>query len=235
MEGHELHKAEYLGTSHLIATRSLVHYNDYVFRLATRKFPKRGEILEFGPGLGDFTGRFKDSGSTIDVVEIEPQFHPVLAKLSRKVAGSLDELPGPYDGILSVNVLEHIEDDDGALRRLHAKLKPGGLISLYHPAGPSLYGQLDKLVNHYRRYSREEMIQKVEAAGFKVEECRYVDSLGWLVMYFYKLFGIGDGNVTPWSMKLYDLTVFPISRFLLDPLFSRRFGRSIFVLGRKLV
>lgn len=234
MDSRDLDKAEYLGTSHLIATQSLVHYNDYVFKLATNKFPEQGEILELGPGLGDFTGRFLNSGKKIDVVETERQFHPVLAKLARKVAGSLDELSGGYDAILSVNVLEHIEDDEAILRQLNSKLKPGGLISLYHPAGPSLYGQLDKLVHHYRRYSREEMVQKVQAAGFQIEECRYVDSLGWLVMYLYKLFGIGDGNVTPWSMKLYDLTVFPISR-ILDPLVGRSFGRSIFVLGRKLV
>jgi SAM-dependent methyltransferase len=234
MEQHDLGHAAYLGTSHLIATQSLVHYNDYVFRLATSKFPKNGEFMEFGPGLGDFAGRFQKAGISIDVVEIERQFHPVLARLSRKVVGSLDELPGAYDAILSVNVLEHIEDDQAALRQLHAKLKPGGLISLYHPAGPSLYGQLDKLVNHYRRYSREEMVRKVEAAGFVIEESRYVDSLGWLVMFIYKKLGIGDGNVTPWSMKLYDLTVFPLSR-ILDPLVGRSFGRSIFVLGRKLV
>ncbi|HXS99133.1 MAG TPA: class I SAM-dependent methyltransferase [Elusimicrobiota bacterium] len=234
MEGHDLDKSEYLGTSHLLATRSLVHYNDYVFRLATNKFPKQGEVLELGPGLGDFTGRFLNAGKKIDVVETELQFHPVLAKLARKVAASLDELQGRYDAILSVNVLEHIEDDEAILRQLNSKLKPGGLISLYHPAGPSLYGQLDKLVNHYRRYSREEMVRKVQAAGFQIEEVRYVDSLGWLVMWIYKLLGIGDGNVTPWSMKLYDWTVFPISR-VLDPLVGRSFGRSIFVLGRKLV
>ena len=230
----DLNKAEYLGTSHLVATQSLVHYNDYVFRLATNKFPKQGEILEIGPGLGDFTGRFLDSGTEIDVVETERQFHPVLARLSRKVAGSLDELPGPYDAVLAVNVLEHVEDDESLLRQLNAKIKPGGLISLYHPAGPSLYGQLDKLVNHYRRYSKEEMIRKVQAAGFAIEESVYVDSLGWLVMWIYKFLGIGDGNVTPWSMKMYDLTVYPLSR-VLDPLVGRSFGRSIFVLGRKLV
>lgn len=234
MDSHDLNNAEYLGTSHLIATQSLVHYNDYVFRLATKRFPKQGEILELGPGLGDFTGRFLNSGTKIDVVETERKFHPVLARLSRKVVGSLDELQGRYDAILSVNVLEHIENDEAILRQLNSKLKPGGLISLYHPAGPSLYGQLDKLVNHYRRYSKEEMIRKVRAAGFEIEECRYVDSLGWLVMRLYKLLGIGDGNVTPWSMKLYDWTVFPVSR-VLDPLVGRSFGRSIFVLGRKLV
>jgi SAM-dependent methyltransferase len=234
MDKHELEHAEYLGTSHLIATRSLVHYNDYVFKLATRRFPKNGEFMEFGPGLGDFTGRFLAEGIKIDVVEIERQFHPVLARLSRKVAASLDELPGPYDAILSVNVLEHIEDDEATLRQLHAKLKPGGLLSLYHPAGKSLYGQLDRLVNHYRRYDKAEMVRKVQAAGFKIEETQYVDSLGWFVMFIYKKLKIGDGNVTPWSMKLYDWLVFPISR-ILDPLVGRSFGRSIFVLARKLV
>lgn len=234
MDSHDLDKAEYLGTSHLIATQSLVHYNDYVFKLATKEFPKQGEILEIGPGLGDFTGRFLNAGQKIDVVETERQFHPVLAKISRKVAGSLDELQGRYDAVLAVNVLEHVEDDESLLRQINAKIKPGGLISLYHPAGPSLYGQLDKLVNHYRRYSKEEMVRKVQAAGFEVVESVYVDSPGWLVMWVYKLLGIGDGNVTPWSMKLYDLTVYPLSR-VLDPLVGRSFGRSIFVLGRKLV
>lgn len=234
MEQPDLKHAEYLGTSHLIATQSLVHYNNYVFKLATRRFPKHGEFMEFGPGLGDFTGRFQKAGNKIDVVEIETQFHPVLAKLSRKVASSLDELPNNYDAILSVNVLEHIQDDEGALRQLYAKLKPGGLLSLYHPAGPALYGQLDKLVNHYRRYDREEMLRKVMNAGFAIEECEYVDSLGYFVMLVYKLLGIGDGNVTPWSMRLYDLLVFPVSR-VLDPLVGRSFGRSIFVLARKVV
>ncbi|HEX4049244.1 MAG TPA: hypothetical protein VH309_15460, partial [Elusimicrobiota bacterium] len=65
MEDHGLEGAAYLGTSHLIATQSLIHYNDYVFRLATRRFPKKGEILEFGPGLGDFTGRFQKAGTAI--------------------------------------------------------------------------------------------------------------------------------------------------------------------------
>ncbi len=89
MDQSKLEHAEYLGTSHLIATQSLVHYNNYVFKLATRRFPERGEFMEFGPGFGDFTGRFLAEGAKIDVVEIEPQFHPVLATtFAHKVASS---------------------------------------------------------------------------------------------------------------------------------------------------
>ncbi|UPT73399.1 MAG: class I SAM-dependent methyltransferase [Elusimicrobiota bacterium] len=121
-----LEKAEYAGTSHLVATRSLVKYNNYVFRLICRGLNMNGELLEFGPGLGDFLERFKTKGKLIDAVENEPQFQETLRPLARKVVSRLDELPGLYDGIVSVNVLEHIEDDRAILRDLYAKLKPGG-------------------------------------------------------------------------------------------------------------
>lgn len=227
-----LENAGYPGTSHLIATQSLVRYNDYVYGLISRRLPKGGDILEFGPGLGDFVKRFHRDGVAVDCVENEPEFHPYLRSVSRRVASSLAELPGLYDAIFSVNVLEHIEDDRAFLRQFHAKLKPGGLLSLYLPAGPMLYSHLDALVRHYRRYSREELVGKVRDAGFAIEETRLVDSAGFFVYGLYKLLRWGDGNITPWSMTLYDALVFPVSR-VLDPLLGRRLGRSVFLLARK--
>lgn len=227
-----LEKAEYKGTSHLIATRSLVKYNDYVFGLICRGLRMDGELLEFGPGLGDFLERFKKKGKLIDCVENEPQFFDALKPLARTVAARLEDLPGRYDGIVSVNVLEHIEDDRGILRELYGKLRPGGVLNLYLPAAQVLYGHLDALVHHYRRYDRDDLVSKVKEAGFEIEEVFNVDAVGFLVFGLYKILKWGDGNITPWSMKLYDNLVFPFT-YVVDPIVGRSFGRSIYLRARK--
>ncbi len=227
-----LEKAEYAGTSHLLATRSLVKYNNYVFDLICRGLKMDGELLEFGPGLGDFLERFKAKGKMIDAVENEPQFFDALKPLARRVVSTLDELPGQYDGIVSVNVLEHIEDDRAILRDLYAKLKPGGILNLYLPAGQILYGHLDALVHHYRRYDRKDLVEKVKSAGFHIDEVINVDALGWLAFGIYKITKYGDGTITPGSMTFYDNVVFPWV-YVLDPLVGRSFGRSIYLRARK--
>jgi len=227
-----LEKAEYAGTSHLVATRSLVKYNNYVFNLICRGLKMDGELLEFGPGLGDFLERFKAKGKLIDAVENEPQFFDALKPLARRVVSTLDELPGQYDGIVSVNVLEHIEDDRAILRDLYAKLKPGGILNLYLPAGQILYGHLDALVHHYRRYDRKDLVEKVKSAGFHIDEVMNVDALGWLAFGIYKITKYGDGTITPGSMTFYDNVVFPWV-YVLDPLVGRSFGRSIYLRARK--
>ncbi len=191
-----------------------------------------GELLEFGPGLGDFLERFKNNGKLIDAVENEPQFFDALKPLARTVAARLGDLPGQYDGIVSVNVLEHIENDRGTLRELYAKLKPGGVLNLYLPAAQILYGHLDALVHHFRRYDRAELISKVKEAGFEVEEVFNVDALGFVAFWIYKILKWGDGNITPRSMTFYDNVVFPFVH-VVDPLVGRSFGRSIYLRARK--
>lgn len=224
--------ARYLGTGHLEATRELRRYNDFVFRLMTRRLPKNGKIAELGPGLGDFTGRFRAEGMEVDAVEAEPAFHDELKKVSRRVVSSLGELEGGYDAFCAVNVLEHIEDDGAVLKEMHGKLKPGGFVSLYHPAHQFLFSHLDTLVHHYRRYSEEELLGKVRAAGFEIEEARFVDSIGLICCLFYKWLHVGDGNLSPGPMWVYDTFVWPVSR-VFDALTFGRAGKSLFVLGRK--
>jgi SAM-dependent methyltransferase len=230
--GAVLEKAEYLGTSHLIATRALKWYNNFVFRLMTRRMPKGGRFAELGPGIGDFTERFRQHGMEIDAVELEPEFHERLKTFSRNVVGNLSELEGQYDAFFAINVLEHIEDDGATLKELFDKTKPGGWISLYHPAHMFLFSHLDVLVHHYRRYSKEELIGKVRAAGFEVAEVRMVDSIGLICCLFYKWLHVGDGNLHPTPMWIYDTFVWPVSR-IIDILSFGTIGKSIFVLGRK--
>jgi ubiquinone/menaquinone biosynthesis C-methylase UbiE len=74
------------------------------------------------------------------------------------------------DGIVLLNVLEHIEDDGLALSHVARILKPGGVVVIEVPAGPTLYDVYDKLLLHHRRYRMGNLIGKIESAGLQVLE-----------------------------------------------------------------
>ncbi|MDR3476706.1 MAG: methyltransferase domain-containing protein [Gammaproteobacteria bacterium] len=72
------------------------------------------------------------------------------------------------DAIVMLNVLEHIEDDAGALAQAMRVLKPGGTLIIEVPAGPHLYDAYDKILMHYRRYRLSSFCKLLENAGFQI-------------------------------------------------------------------
>jgi SAM-dependent methyltransferase len=74
------------------------------------------------------------------------------------------------DAVVALNVLEHIPDDAAAIRQIHRILKPGGIAVIEVPAGPRLFDVYDKMLMHYRRYTRRQAIDSFRAAGFRVED-----------------------------------------------------------------
>ncbi len=76
---------------------------------------------------------------------------------------------GPGQPMIGLfDVLEHIDDDLGTLLWLRSVLEPGGVLALTVPAHPFLYDYKDALSRHRRRYTRAELRDKLEAAGFEV-------------------------------------------------------------------
>lgn len=71
------------------------------------------------------------------------------------------------DALVMLNVLEHIEDDVGALKNALKLLKPGGSLVIEVPAGPHLYDAYDAELHHFRRYSATELKHKLNEAGFR--------------------------------------------------------------------
>ncbi len=78
-----------------------------------------------------------------------------------------------FDVLGAFDVLEHIPDDEGALGQLYQAVKPKGGIVLTVPQHPRLWSAFDTYAHHQRRYTRTELTQKVERAGFQV---RFVTS-----------------------------------------------------------
>ena len=74
-----------------------------------------------------------------------------------------------FDTIVCFNVVEHIPDDLGTLRNIWDALEAGGRAIILVPFGPKLYGSLDEVLGHCRRYTEEQLIELAQHAGFSVE------------------------------------------------------------------
>jgi glycosyltransferase involved in cell wall biosynthesis len=74
-----------------------------------------------------------------------------------------------FDTVVCLNVVEHITDDVGTLRNIWQALEEGGRAIVLVPFGPKLYGTLDEVLEHCRRYTEEQLIDVGRRAGFRVE------------------------------------------------------------------
>ena len=72
------------------------------------------------------------------------------------------------DAVVLLNVLEHIDDDAGAVGQVARVLKPGGVAVVEVPAGPGLFDVYDKSLHHYRRYRLRDLCAMLERAGLRV-------------------------------------------------------------------
>jgi glycosyltransferase involved in cell wall biosynthesis len=75
-----------------------------------------------------------------------------------------------FDTVVCLNVIEHVDDDLQALRNVRDALEVGGRAIVLVPFGPGLYGTLDEVLGHFRRYTRDQLIAVAEQAGFRVEQ-----------------------------------------------------------------
>jgi SAM-dependent methyltransferase len=82
------------------------------------------------------------------------------------------------DVLVMLNVLEHIENDVGALQKAFKLMKRGGHLIIEVPAGPSLYDAYDAELHHFRRYAASELQNRLTIVGFKV--CR-ISHLGFIL------------------------------------------------------
>jgi len=71
-----------------------------------------------------------------------------------------------FDLVGAFDVLEHIDDDVGVLRRLHRAVRPGGSALFTVPQHPWLWSAADDHAHHVRRYTRVELVDRVSRAGF---------------------------------------------------------------------
>lgn len=147
-------------------------------------------VLEVGAGRGAMGSWL---ASQYDYAGVEPDAdsrsaaQARLAEVGRgTVAASLHDISETgFDAVCSFEVLEHIDDDAGALRTWRERLRPGGVLVLSVPAFQDRFGPTDELVGHYRRYEPDALRELLHACGFVDVRAR--------------LYGYPLGNVLEWG------------------------------------
>jgi glycosyltransferase involved in cell wall biosynthesis len=168
-------------------------YNRRIFEFVEPHVGQR--VLEIGAGIGNLSCFLMDKEFVL-LTDSEPSYVNSLARkfatfpnirvdlLDLETFKAEEHKKCSIDSILCFNVLEHVREDQRALSELKEVVSPGGKLVLLVPAHPSLYCKIDKNLGHYRRYQREELLQKIETAGFVVEDCAYwnwIGAIGWLI------------------------------------------------------
>jgi SAM-dependent methyltransferase len=126
-------------------------------------------VLELGMGQGALGSRLAIDRAYVGVEpdarsrEVARQRLPERAR----VLADVDQLPASeqFDLVCAFEVLEHIEDDHGALRAWAQHVAPSGTLLLSVPAHQRRFGAADELVGHLRRYGRADLEAVVRAAG----------------------------------------------------------------------
>jgi glycosyltransferase involved in cell wall biosynthesis len=137
-------------------------------------------VLEIGAGIGNLTSQFIPRDLYV-ASEINPNYLHYLRSYSfgkpylrvKEVdAANPDDFRGlesQFDTVVMLNVLEHLADEQQALRNVWSALEPGGKAIVLVPQHPGLYGTLDQALEHKKRYTRKDFERALTEAGFRVE------------------------------------------------------------------
>lgn len=158
--------------------------------------PEVGDrILEIGAGIGNITGQMLPRYHYLasDVNKDYLQFlrnraygkpYLEIMELDLRDAEGFEALEASFDSVLCLNVLEHVLEEEQALENIRKALKPGGRAIILVPRGRWLFSSLDRALGHVKRYSRVELEDSLERAGFKIVSIRSFNRIGvpgWLV------------------------------------------------------
>lgn len=207
------------------------NYNKYVADLFFSNIDKTENILDFGAGYGLITEKFKKKGYKISAVEINKT---ALEKLNDKNIDSynlIEKVPKSINCIISLNVLEHIEDDDKYIKKFYNHLPQNGKLILYLPSSNLIWTELDDMVNHKRRYSKSGIVELLNSNSFEIEKIFFVDFIGWIVLFFLKMFRV-KLDFDKRKIKFYDKFIFRTFKFT-DYFFKNIIGKNLFIVASK--
>ncbi len=140
-------------------------------------------IFDVGCGTGEMLDMLREFG-TVAAIDGSPD---AVRHCKNRFGDELDvhvgvipgDLPaaGSADVVTAFDVIEHLDDDEGALAHFHRVLRPGGTLVVTVPAFAFLWGPHDVISHHYRRYSAPQLRSSLVEAGFSVERLTYFNTV----------------------------------------------------------
>lgn len=199
-------------------------------------------IVECGAGIGTFTELWLDR----ELVLAVDAYEPCVERLRSRFAGFANVVPihmdiasptfvelARYrpDTIVCLNVLEHVEHDLAALSMMFTLLPRGGRLVIFVPAFQGLYGSIDRLIGHHRRYAKRELREKLTQTGFTILDLLFMNGIapvGW----WWNNRVMKRNEESPLQVMVFDRWVVPwLSK--LERLWPPPFGLSLIALAEK--
>jgi SAM-dependent methyltransferase len=137
-----------------------------------RYFPQARSFCDMGCGTGFVLAGIARQIPALDLTGIDP-YPEALAHTTRLVPGIqlhqgdilAEDFRAKFDVVGCFDVLEHIPDDQAALDQLAARVRPGGGLILTVPQHPRLWSAADEIGHHQRRYTRQQLLARLQTAG----------------------------------------------------------------------
>jgi SAM-dependent methyltransferase len=198
----------------------------------------QGNVLEVGAGIGQITSELLQISKVENLFSIEPD-EAFCAQLRARLPqhglhhGTVDDFKSHmnWNAILSINVLEHIEEDGEELATYYRLLQPlQGALCLFVPARPEIYAPIDRDFGHFRRYARSGLREKLEKSGFKIERLRYYNFVGYFAWWAsFCLLKKRSFDVA--AVRLFDRAIFPAVHGFESHICPPPIGQSLFVIA----
>lgn len=220
-----------------------------------REINDNANILDAGSGLGQYTWRMSRMNKSwmIDGVDIDEEQVEDCKTFFRKEerirfrTADLAEFSDPahYDLILSVDVMEHIREDERVFMNFSESLKQGGCLLISTPSdkgGSDAHEADDEsfIDEHVRNgYSVSEITEKLTRAGFRNVEARYTygkpGNISWRLSMKYPVKMLNISYLFFIILPFYYLVCFPVSLILniFDLNLSHSTGTGLLIIARK--
>jgi len=198
-----------------------------------------GRVLEVGAGIGQINELLQALPGVQELLAVEPDatFCAEFRKLRPNqplLEGTVDAIcdPRPCHGILSINVLEHILEDERELAQYGRLLRAErGRLCLFVPARPEIYAPLDADFGHHRRYTRPDLQRKLHQAGFEIVRLNYFNWVGYFAWWLnFRVRGQRTFDVG--AVRFFDRVIFPWVHWSESRLCRPPFGQSLIAVAQ---
>ncbi|MFO1010350.1 MAG: glycosyltransferase [Planctomycetota bacterium] len=174
----DIYKDDEYGSNILVSLSNVPNFNRWMGDAVRPHLGAR--VLEIGAGIGNMTQtlcpRDRYTASDVNPLYLDylrsrflgrPYFD--VRKVDLADPADFRAVAGAYDTVVCLNVLEHLKDESASLANIRSALASGGRAIILVPQNQGLFGTLDEVLGHERRYSRKSLEEALVKAGFQVE------------------------------------------------------------------
>lgn len=206
--------ANYKGKKTLEVLEGADNYNKWIAE-RIRPFLK-SPVLEVGAGTGNISEKLLEL-KDLTLTDSNTSFVKILNKKFSNnknvnvevfdASKKISKVKYKFKSVYAVNVLEHIKDDIKALQNINSLLEKKGKIVLLVPAKKNAYSYIDKKLGHYRRYEKEELVEKLKQSNFKNIKIEFFNVVGLLSWYLRDKIDSKNSHLKPSHVKAFDWLV----------------------------